>query len=98
MVSDQLDQYIQFVKDMILKEVSRESLLHAAFYVNQNLPYHSGFGQMNADNMIFIAYTVGLCYLKSVRYHWRLVPCYTRAGRICFTDPVYELPTLEPHS
>ncbi len=39
MVSDnQLDQYFQFVKDMLLEEVISEPLIHSAYYVNQNLP------------------------------------------------------------
>ena len=38
MVSDnQLDQYFQFVKDMLLEEVISEPLIHSAYYVNQNL-------------------------------------------------------------
>ncbi len=38
MVSDnQLDQYFQFVKDMLLEEVLSEPPIHAAYYVNQNL-------------------------------------------------------------
>ncbi len=39
MVSDiQLHQYFQLVKDVPLKEVVREPLIHSAYYANQNLP------------------------------------------------------------
>ncbi len=38
MVSDnQLDQYFQFVKDMLLEGVNGEPLIHSAYYINQNL-------------------------------------------------------------
>ncbi len=48
-VSDnQLDQYFQFVKDMLLEEVISEPLIHSAYYINQNFAYYSGFGQKNA--------------------------------------------------
>ena len=34
---DQLDQYFQFVKDILLEEVINEPLTHSAYYVNLNL-------------------------------------------------------------
>ncbi len=38
MVSDnQLDQYFQFVKDILLEELIGEPIIHSAYYVNQNL-------------------------------------------------------------
>ncbi len=38
MVCDnQLDQYFQFVKDMLLDEVISEPLMDPAYYANQNL-------------------------------------------------------------
>ncbi len=44
---NQLDQYFQFVKDLLLEEVVSEPLIYSAYYVNQNLPtYHSGFGKI----------------------------------------------------
>ena len=47
MVSDdQLDQYFQFVKDMLLEEDITEPLIHSARYVNQNSPII--LGQSNA--------------------------------------------------
>ena len=44
-VSNQPDQYSKFVKGMLLEEVISVSLMHPAYYVNQNLP--SRFGQRN---------------------------------------------------
>ena len=46
MVNDnQLDQYFQFVKDTLLKEVISEPLIHSA-YVNQNLPTIQGLDKV----------------------------------------------------
>ena len=46
MVRDnQLDQYFQLVKDMLLEEVISEPLIHTS---QSNLAYDSGFGQSNA--------------------------------------------------
>ena len=48
MVSDnQLDQYFQFVKDLLLEErVISEPLVHSAYYVNQNLPTIQGLDKL----------------------------------------------------
>ena len=49
MVSDnQLDQYLQFVKDTLLEEVivNDSSFLHSMR--QSKITYHSGFGQSNA--------------------------------------------------
>ncbi len=38
MVRDnQLDQYFQFVKDMLLEEVMSKAFIHSGYYINQNL-------------------------------------------------------------
>ncbi len=47
MVSDnQLDQYCQFVNDMLLKEVISGLLMHHAHSVNQNLPTIHGLDKV----------------------------------------------------
>ncbi len=71
---------------MLLKFI--EPLVHSAYCVNQNLPTNSGFGQRNADNIIIIAYTVGLYYLKPVRCRFQRLPCYTTAGHICILNHI----------
>ncbi len=54
MVSEkQLNQYFQFVKDMLLEEVISEPLIHHAHYVNKN--FHSRFGQNNVALYMIIA-------------------------------------------
>ena len=46
MASDnQVDQYTQFVKDMLLEEDISESLIFA-YYVNQNLPSIQGLDKV----------------------------------------------------
>ena len=95
MVSDyQLDQYCQFVKDMLLEDIISEPLIHSAYYDNQLLHTIQGLDKVIQlctivhDNILLyyiayaIAYAVGLYYLKSVRCTCRLVPCYARAGHI----------------
>ena len=40
MVSDnQLDQYFQFVKDVLLEEVISEPLIRSAYYINRKLSF-----------------------------------------------------------
>ena len=47
MVSDnQVEQYFQFVKDMLLKEVHSEPLIQSAYYVYQNLPSIQSLGKV----------------------------------------------------
>ncbi len=46
-----LDQYFQFVKDMLLvgwllEEAVNEPLIHSAYCVNQNLPNIQGLGKV----------------------------------------------------
>ena len=84
MVNDkQTDQYFQFVKDILLEEIISAPLIHSAHLTSiKKLGYHSGFGQSDAAMYMITAYTHGLYYLKSVRCHWRPVPCYARAGHI----------------
>ncbi len=68
---------------MLLEEVTSEPLTHSAYYVNQNLPTIQGLDNIMQQLCIYImVYTVGFYYLKSIRCHWRLVPCYAGGGRI----------------
>ena len=77
MVSDvnQIDQYFQFVKDML--SVISEPLIHSTYYVNQNLPTIQGLDKVMQIMYMIIAYTVGLHYPKSVKI--LLTTCYARA-------------------
>ncbi len=84
--NNQLYQYFQFVKDMLLEKVISEPLIHSACYINQWFGHGS-----NTAMYTITSHTVGLYRLKSIKCRWRLVPCYDRAGHICKV----EVQTLE---
>ena len=76
MVSDYpLDQYFQFVKNMLLHEVISESPIHSTS-IKSSLTFRVNFDKvMQLQLYIIIPYTVGLYYLSTL-------PCYARAGHI----------------
>ncbi len=74
-------------------DVISEPLIHSAYTSIKICLHHSGFGESNTAMYMIIVYTVGLYYQKSVRYRWRLVPCYARAGHIC---QMYKKNNLKP--
>ncbi len=81
------NQYFQFVKvsrTCFWKKIISEPLIYSAYCIKTYilwLPFRVLSKECRQhDN--YIAYTVGLNYLKPVRCRWRRLPCYARAGHI----------------